>query len=160
MGLLLKDFPSFINMLRKFNTDTILLSTNHILELSTALIMSFITYFSPSSGSNLESHIAFRCHGSLFSFNWEQIFSFVFHVIDNFEKYWSTVSKIVPQCEFFRCSLMIIFLLVRLLYKWYCVFLRDLTSRHTCLVSHSLVRLILITWLKCLVSPAFSFLNL
>lgn len=47
MGLLLKDFPSFINMLRKFNTDTILLSTNHILELSTALIMSFITVIFP-----------------------------------------------------------------------------------------------------------------
>ena len=63
--LITQGFPFFFNMLRKFNIDKIVLSTDHIPELSVALTYSRIVnclknvvynyYFSPSSRSNLDS---------------------------------------------------------------------------------------------------------
>lgn len=64
-GLITQGFSFFFNVLRKFNIDKIVLSTDHIPELPVALKYSrnvnclknvvYNYYFSPSSRSNLDS---------------------------------------------------------------------------------------------------------
>lgn len=88
---------------------------------------------------------------------------FAFNVIYNFEKYRFTVSKIDPQCEYFRCFLMITF------HFWLVDSINDIVSFLGTLHSDApnfyfpfigFIGNVMFSHLKSLVSPVFFLFNL